>query len=89
MMRSALSQLRICRPHRPPPPSFLHILSWEIPYASYSFEIGRNIIVATFFFMIISQTEYRLAYNQKEIIRNRHIPFNLKMNNKYILLSVC
>ena len=67
----------------------LHILSWEIPYASYSFEIERNIIVATFFFLIISQTEFRLAYNQNEIIRKHHILFNLKRDNKYILLSVC
>ena len=64
------------------------ILSWEIPYTSYSFKIERNIIVATFFFTI-SQTEFRLVYNQKEIIRNHHIPFNLKRNKKYILLSVC
>ena len=58
-------------------------------YTSYSFEIERNIILATFFFLIISQTEFCLAYNQKEIIRKHHIPFNLKRNNKYILLSVC
>ena len=68
----------------------LHILNWEIPYTSYSFEIERNIIVATFFCLIISQTEFRLFYNQKEIIRtNHHIPFNLKRIKKHILLSVC
>ena len=67
----------------------LHILSWEIPYTTYSFEIERNIMVATFLFLIISQTEFRLVYNRKEIIGNLHIPLNLKRNKKYILLSLC
>ena len=46
-------------------------------------------IVVIIFFLIISQTEFRLVYNQKEIIRNHHILFNLKRNTKYIFLIVC
>ena len=62
----------------------LYILSWKIPYTSYAFETERNIIVPTFFFLIKSETKFRLVYNQKEIICNHHVPFNLKRNKKYI-----
>ena len=43
-----------------------------------SFQIQRNMTVATVFLFIIKQIEFLLVHNQKETRHYDHIPFNLK-----------
>ena len=42
-------------------------LHWD-KYIAYSFQFEGNMIAVTIFFLIMNQTDFRLDYNQKEII---------------------
>ena len=52
-----------------------------------SFQIERNMIVATVFLSILIQIEFQLVKSRKENCRHDHIPFNVKGNGNIVFLS--